>query len=353
MHQRTTRSRALLAVAVAALLAPTAQAADKTMTIATWGGAYQESQKKAYFIPFAAKDGVKILTDEWSGETAKLKGMVEADHVTWDVVDVEPTHALQGCDEGWLEKIDYAKLGGKDKFVPGSALDCAVGNVAFAYVMAYDAKKFPNGGPVTAADFWDVKKFPGARSMYKGPKSTLELALVADGVPVKDVYTVLATPEGVERAFKKLDAIKPNVKVWWAAGAQPPQLLSDGEVALTTSYNGRIYDAVTKDKKDFKISWDAALLEFDMWAIPKGAPHKDLAESFVTFAAQAGPNAEQTRYIPYGPARIDAAAKVEASMLPNLPTAPEHAGSSFAVDDRFWADHNEELTQRFNEWLAK
>lgn len=339
----------------AALLAATsgvASAAD-SLTIASWGGAYQESQAKAYFEPFKKESGANIITDEWSGETAKLKGMVETGTTSWDVVDVEPGHALQGCDEGWLEPIDYDSLGGKDKFLPGAALECAIGNVAFAYIFAYDVSKFPNGGPATVADIWDVKNFPGARSLRKSPKSTLELALIADGVSPADVYKVLDTKEGVDRAFKKLDEIKPNVKVWWGAGAQPPQLLADGEVAITTAYNGRIYDAVKSSGKNFKIVWDGAALDWDMWAIPKGTSKLELAKKFVAFASKPENLAEQTKYIPYGPSSLEASKFVDASVLPNLPTAPENSKTSFSISAQFWADHDEELTARFNIWLAQ
>ncbi|EKJ94900.1 ABC transporter substrate-binding protein [Bradyrhizobium lupini HPC(L)] len=341
----------LALVAVASAASPVL--AEDTLTIASWGGAYQDSQNKAYFEPFAKASGTKIVSDEWSGETAKLKGMVETGTTNWDVVDVEPGHALQGCDEGWLEKIDYDSLGGKDKFLPGSALDCAIGNVAFAYVLAYDKAKFPNGGPKTVADIWDVKKFPGARSLRKSPKSTLELALLADGVAPADIYKVLETSEGVDRAFKKLDEIKPNVKVWWGAGAQPPQLLADGEVTMTTAYNGRIYDAIKNSGKDFQIVWDGAALDWDMWAIPKGTPRMELAKKFVAFASKPENLATQTKYIPYGPSAIDAAKFVDPAVLPNLPTAPENSKTSFSISAQFWADHDEELTERFNNWLVK
>jgi putative spermidine/putrescine transport system substrate-binding protein len=346
---------------LAALLSATAcffansspAAAQQSLTIATWGGAYQESQAKAYFEPFEKAAGAKVRTDEWSGETAKLKGMVDTKNVTWDVVDLEPGHALQGCEEGWLEKIDYNALGGRDKFLKSAALDCAVGNVAFAYIIAYDASKFPNGGPTTVADLWDIKKFPGARSLRKSPKSTLELALLADGVPAADIYKVLSTKAGVDRAFKKLDEIKPYVKVWWAAGAQPPQLLADGEVAITTAYNGRIYDAVKSSGKNFKIVWDGAALDWDMWAIPKGGQNPGLAKNFITFAMQPENLANQTKYIPYGPSRPDASKFVDASVLPNLPTAPENSKNSFSILAQFWGDHDEELTARFNNWLSR
>jgi putative spermidine/putrescine transport system substrate-binding protein len=101
------------------------------------------------------------------------------------------------------------------------------------------------------ADFFNTKKFPGKRGMRKTPKANLEMALIADGVANKDVYEMLATDAGVDRAFAKLDTIKDHV-VWWEAGAQPPQLLADGEVAMTTAYNGRIFNAIAEENKPLK-----------------------------------------------------------------------------------------------------
>lgn len=346
-------ARVCAAVLPAALAAVPAARAQEALNVATWGGAYQASQEKAYFEPFAKETGVKVLVDEWSGETAKLKGMVDANRVIWDVVDLEPGHALQGCEEGWLEEIDYAPLGGRDKFIEGAALDCAVGTIVFAYILAYDRAKFPDGGPTKIVDLWDVERFPGPRSLRKSPKSTMEMALMADGVPAAEVYDVLSTPEGVDRAFKKLDEIKPHVKVWWTAGAQPPQLLADGEVVMTTAYNGRIYDAVKSSGKDFEIVWDGATLDFDLWAIPKGTAKGDLARKFIAFASRPEIMAEQTKHIPYGPALIEATKMVEADVLPHLPTAPENSKNSLPMSAQFWADNDEELTERFNRWLAQ
>lgn len=343
---------AALAVMATSMLSQAAIAGD-TITITGYGGAAQESQRKAYFEPFSKTEGVKILEEEWSGETAKLRGMVETGNVTWDVVNVETGHAVQGCAEGWLEKIDYSSLGGKESFQPGAALDCGVGITAYGTVIAYDASKFPNGGPQALADFWDVKKFPGPRSLRRTPWSTLEMALLADGVKREEIYSVLKTPEGVDRAFKKLDEIKPYVKVWWTAGAQPPQLLADGEVTMTTAYNGRIFNAVKEGKKDFRIVWDGAALDWDIWVIPKGAKHLDLAKKFLEFALRPENQAEQTKYISYGPSRIAAAKLVDPAMLKNLPTAQENMKTAFSVDPEFWADHAEELTERFNNWLAQ
>jgi putative spermidine/putrescine transport system substrate-binding protein len=342
----------ILAAAVTAL--PVARAAaEDTLTVVSWGGAYQESQRKAFMQPFSKKYDVKVLEDEWNGEVAKLKGMVETKAVSIDVIDVEASQALQGCDEGWLEKIDYSTVGGKDKYVEGSTMECGIGTIVFGTIYAYNADKFPNGGPQTAADFWDTKKFPGPRALRKAPKTTLEFALIADGVPATDVYKVLGTKEGVDRAFKKLDALKPDVKVWWTAGAQPPQLMADGEVVMSTAWNGRIQTAIDDLHKNFKIVWDGQGQDFDLWAIPKGSPHLAEAKKFIAFTETPDVLAEQTKYISYGPVRTDAVAKVDPAILPKLPTAPQNSKNAYAVSAQFWADHDEELTERFNKWLAQ
>lgn len=327
--------------------------AQDTLTVTSWGGAYTKSQEQAYFAPFTKESGVKILQDEWDGSTAKLKGMVETGQVTWDIVDIETGHALQGCNEGWLEQIDYSKLGGKEAFIDGAAMDCGVATIVFGTIYAYDTTKFPNGGPTTMADLFDTKKFPGPRALRKSPKTTLEFALIADGVAPAEVYKVLGTPAGVDRAFKKLDTIKKDVKVWWSAGAQPPQLLADGEVVMTTAWNGRIYDAVKNSGKPFKIVWDGQGMDFNLWAEPKGSKKKQLADKFVAFTMNPNVMAEQSKYISYGPTLKAAIAKVPANILADLPTAPQNTKTAFVVSGEFWADHDEELTERFNKWLAQ
>ncbi|MGO6902443.1 extracellular solute-binding protein, partial [Rhizobium ruizarguesonis] len=171
------RLNCMLLSSVMTLAIAGAAFAGDTLTVTSWGGAYTKSQEEAFFKPFAKETGTKILQDEWDGSTAKLKGMVETGQVTWDVVDVEPSHALQGCDEGWLETIDYSKLGGKDAFIDGAAMDCAVATIVFGTIYAYDAAKFPNGGPTTMADLFDTAKFPGPRALRKSPNNTLEISL--------------------------------------------------------------------------------------------------------------------------------------------------------------------------------
>jgi putative spermidine/putrescine transport system substrate-binding protein len=344
---------ALLAgVSATAISVPKQASAEDTLTVISWGGAYQESQRKAYIEPYGKETGTKITEGEYNGEIAKIRAMVESKSVTWDVVDIDTQTALAACAEGILETLDWAKLGlDRSKFIGGDIVDCAVPTILYSTVIAYDTTKL-NPGPTSINDLFDLKKFPGKRALQKNPFVNLEWALIADGVPMSDIYKELNTPEGVDRAFKKLDTIKDQV-VWWESGAQPPQLLADGQVVIASDWNGRFFDAVKKDKKPFKIVWDAQAPDYDWWSIPKGTPNLDAAYKFIGWASQAGPQADQTNYISYGPANKDATAKISAEVLKDLPTAPANMSNVLVQDQQFWADNGEQLRERFNAWLSK
>jgi len=338
------------ASAVLAIAAIEVQAADQ-LTIVSWGGAYSESQRKAYYEPFSKEFGVQIGEEEYNGEIAKIRAMVEANQVTWDVVDVDTQTVLQGCDEGIFETLDYGRIAPKEKFVPVAAQECGVGTIVYSTIIAYDTER-TNPGPTSINDLFDLQKFPGKRALQKNPFVNLEWALVADGVPRDQVYEVLRTPEGVDRAFAKLDTIKSQV-VWWEAGAQPPQLLADGEVVITSAWNGRIFNANRNEGKHFQIIWDHQVPDFDFWAIPKGTPRLDLAYKFVAYASSPEVMANQSKFISYGPTHVDAIPHIAPDVLKDLPTAPDNMATAIALDPQFWADNGEELRARFNNWLAQ
>nr|WP_240538185.1 extracellular solute-binding protein [Bradyrhizobium yuanmingense] len=293
-----------------------------------------------------------MTEDEYDYSVAKILAMVESKTVTWDVIDIAQADAMKLCDASILETIDWNKLGlHRSKVVGSDNFDCRVPSQISATVIAYDEDKLANG-PKTIADLFDMQRFPGKRGLLKSPYANLDWALIADGVATKDVYKVLNTSEGLDRAFKKLDTIKKEV-IWWTAGAQPPQLLADGQVIMTAAYNGRIFDAVKNSGKHFEIMWDAAVVTFNAWAIPKGDPRQDDAYKFIIFAASPQAQADLTRYIPYGPTNKHARALVDPAILTQLPTETDHDRVAVKVDSNFWADKGSELRQRFTNWLAK
>lgn len=340
----------------------TAKAAE--VTVMSWGGSYATSQVEAYHKPFTAATGITVTSVDASNPATPIKAQVEAGNVTIDVADVEYSDAISLCDEGLLVEIDPAILPAApdgtpamDDFIEGAITDCAVANIVWSTVYAYNTENV-DGTPTTMADFFDLEKFPGKRGLRKAAKANLEMALIADGVPAADVYEMLETDEGVDRAFAKLDTIKDDV-VWWEAGAQPPQLLADGEVVMSTAYNGRIFNAAVGENQPLEVVWDGQIMDFDLFVIPKGAPNMQEALDFVAFSTSTKPLADQASWISYGPARKSSGSLVglysdgKTEMAPHMPTAEANLENALVNDFEFWADRNTELSERFNAWLAQ
>ncbi|MHB9798995.1 ABC transporter substrate-binding protein [Pseudomonas sp. MT3] len=321
------------------------------LTVVSHGGANKAAQVKAFYEPYSQQHGSKIVAGEFNGEMAKVKVMVDTGSVSWDVVEMEMPELTRACDEGLLEEIgDLPAIAqSATGLLEGAVQPCGVGFFVWSTVLAYNADKLQTA-PSGWADFWDVKKFPGKRGLRKGAMYTLEFALMADGVAPKDVYKVLATQEGQDRAFRKLDQIKPNIQ-WWEAGAQPPQYLASGDVVMSSVYNGRI--AAVQDESNLRIVWNGGIYDMDAFAIPRGAKHRDEGLKFISFVLQTEQQKAYAEQIAYGPVNTQAVQLVDPQRRKNMPTDAANLENQVAMNAGFWADHGEQLEQRFNAWAAK
>lgn len=342
--------RAAIGLSILAGANTSALADSSSLTVISFGGATKVAQTAAYFKPFEQSGAAKVIAGEYNGELSRVKAMVDVGQVTWDVVEVESPELQRGCEEGLFERLDPDILGDTANFIPGTVSECGVASYVWSMVLAYNGDKLKTA-PKSWQDFWDLKQFPGKRGLRKGAKYTLEAALLADGVSREELYKVLATPEGVNRAFKKLDEIKPSIQ-WWEAGAQPPQWLLAGDVAMSAAYNGRV-GVAQKEGANLAIVWNGSLYDPDHWAIVSGSPNKAVAEQFIKFASQADTQKVFSSQIPYGPVHKQALAELPAEVQAQLPTAEANMAGAQLVNAEFWIDHGEELEERFNAWAAR
>lgn len=339
----------LLAAAVAAGLpipAALAQAIPelkgKRITYASWGGAYQESQKKAYCDPFASLHGVTIDQDG-PPNAAKFRLMVKSGQITWDVCDIGGSLMAAGVKEGLFEKLDFSKID-RSGVDPRYVNDYGVGNLVFSFNLAYNTEAFKGKEPPkTWADMWDLKKFPGKRLLTAAPTSTLEAVLLADGVPADKLY-----PLDVDRALKKLDLIKDHV-LWWESHSQSQQLLGSGAASFGFINNGRIYDSVEKGAP-LAILWDKALLNVDYIVIPKGSTNNAAAHALIDFIARPDTQAALANILPFSPTCPSAFAKIDEKMAPWLATNPKYADTAVLVNNDYWRDNLAKVTQRWDQW---
>jgi putative spermidine/putrescine transport system substrate-binding protein len=336
---------------VAMVVGGTHTVVARDLTVVSWGGNYQDAQRQIYFQPFSKILGKPVLEENWDGGIGVVTAKVKAGNPNWDAVQVEAEELALGCADGLYEKIDWSKLGGKAAFLPAAVNDCGVGAIVWSTALSYDADKLKTA-PTSWADFWDTKKFPGKRGLRKGPKYALEFALLADGVPADKLYDTLKTPAGVDRAFKKLDELKPNL-LWFESGAQPLQWLSSGEVVMTAAYNGRISGINKAENRHFKVVWPGSIYAVDSWVVLKGAENKQAAMDFIAFASKPENQVKLPPFVAYGLPNKEAAKDVPADLQVDLPTAPANLANAVPLDVDFWVDNSEALTKRFNAWLAQ
>ena len=326
-------------------------APSRELTVVGWGGSSQRAHRDAYWTSFVAETGIQVREDVWHGGVGVLRAKVQTGATDWDVVQVEAEELLLGCEEGMFEPIDWEVLGGRDAYVDVSVHDCGVGAMVWSQLFGYDAQRMPNG-PRNWADFWDVKRFPGRRGLRKTPKYTLEFALMADGVEPADVYAMLRTPEGVDRAFRKLDEIKPHT-VWWSSISQVPDLLASGEVAMSMTSPGRLLVANRDEGRNFAVVWDGNIYSVDYWAILKSSRHKAQAMQFIKYMKDAGNEQRLAHFIPTGLSNRAAIAALEPALKRDTPSNPDNLAHALELDAQFWVEHSEALTRRFNAWAAR
>ena len=341
-----------------------------SMTVVSWGGAYQKSQQRAYSEPYAAKhDGLTVIWDESSAEAvAKLRAMNEAGNVTWDLVDAVAADAIRLCDEGLAMEINHDEM-----LAPGDdgstatedfgdllVSDCFIPQIVYSTTFGYRTDLVGNTPPENVCAIFDLETYPGKRSLEKRPVNNMEWALLCDGVEKDNLYDVLATEEGQNQALAKLDTIKDNV-VWWSAGADTPQLLADGEVVIGSTYNGRLFSVIEEQGQPVSMLWDAQVFDLDCWIIPTGLPEDRRARvvDFLRFATDTQRLADQAKFISYGPARASSApligkhADLGIEMAPHMPTDPANAKNTILFNYEFWADYRDDIDAKFQAWLAR
>lgn len=331
-----------LAFASPALRNASAQA--KTVYVNSYGGVWETSWKKAFFDPFTAQTGIQIKTVP-GVLFAKVKGEALSGNYEFDLVNLGDSEYAQATHEGLLEQVDK-EAARAAQLPPSMVRGFGIVSYSLGTNIVYRKDKFPNGGPQSWADFWDVKKFPGARCMYDRSFSCLAFALLADGVPKEKLY-----PMDIDRAFRKMDQLKPHIKVWWRDGAQSQQLIRDGEVDMIAMWNARATDLI-EDKVPLELVWNEAELYWSNLIMPKGDPNAKAAWQFAGFVAQAKPQADFAMLLPYGPANPQARALVPEARLKLTPAWPDNEKVMFQHDAAWLGPRLGDIRNRWTQWMT-
>ena len=311
------------------------------------GGAMQNAMRKAFYDEFEKRYGIKVVNTS-PVDMGKLRAMVGSGNVEWTVTEIGGQDAIRAEQSGLLEPLDLKIINLKEfpehvrdrKFVFPKGV--------YSTVMGYRSDVFKEGArPKSMADFWDVAKFPGPRTMQNSPVDNLEFALIADGVPKDKLY-----PLDVDRAFKKLDQIKKHVAVWWSTGAQSAQVLIDKEAVLGTAWNGRYFGAI-KNGAPILIEWTHGAIKESAFGIPKGAKDVYWGQKFLALAAEAKPQGMYADIIGYPGLNLEASKFTSPEMVPYLPTADQNLPGQFWTNLAWWNENGKAMEERWQRWMLQ
>ncbi len=313
----------------------------RRVVFASWGGAYQDAEKAGYCDPFVRATGATVLQDG-PVDYAKLRTMVDGGNPTWDVVDVQDFFASTAGQEGILEKIDTTVVD-VTRVDPKFVDPYGVGNMVFSFNIGYSTTTFANRAPRTWADYFDLKTFPGPRSVRDMAQPMLEAALLGDGVDPNALY-----PLDVDRAFRKLDTIKGD-SIFWSTNSQSQQQLVDGSAVMGMINNGRAYDVIKKGAK-LAISWEQNLQAGDYLVVPKGSKNRDAAMVLINEMTLPENQAKVANLMAYSPTNLSAFKFIDADVQQWMSTSPQNNSKGIMVNKAYWRDNLERLTERWNSW---
>jgi putative spermidine/putrescine transport system substrate-binding protein len=340
---------ATAAGAMAAGLPRLALAQDRPFTFTSWGGAHSEAEKAAFIDPFAAGKGIQAINTSPT-ETAKIKAMVQANKVEWDLVDVGGRTVWQGAREGFLEPLDMSKIPNATALEKGFVAPNGVATSTGATIFAWSTTAFPDGGPQSWADFWDVKRFPGPRGLYKYFYYNYEAALLAAGVKRAEVFPY--TKEKADMAIGKIRELKPNITVWWGAGAQPPQLLSSGELALSSAWSGRVL-AATAEGAPIGYTYKDGIAWANWWVIPKGSPKIELAHEAINFALATENQKKLLTLKTYGPVLAAATEGADDATKKILVMSPDNLKEMLILNEEEAEKYSHDYEEKWNQVMLQ
>ncbi|VIO70073.1 Spermidine/putrescine-binding periplasmic protein [Bradyrhizobium ivorense] len=305
------------------------------VVVYSYGGSFTEGVRRQVYEPFTKATGIKVVDVVADLAEPQVKAMHQAGRIDWDIAYVVAQNYPEMHEAGMFVPIDYS-LWDEESLAGTPArtrLKDAVAIYGVGMVLAYDQRAYPERGPQSWADFWDVKKFPGPRGLFASEATrNIVSALLAAGVATKDIWPL--TDDKIGQAFDKLSGLKPHITKWWAAGGEPIQLLINREYAMSNVYDGRALAAI-RQGAPIKLVWNGGYLRYNYATILKGGPNTANAQKLFAFLNRAriaagwtqgtgypGPNTNQLDYLP-------------AELIPLLNINPENIGKC-VIEDTGW-----------------
>ena len=317
----------LLSASPLALGISRAWAGAGKLVFVNWGGDAGSAYDRAYGAPFRQETGIPVRQDESGPTEEAVAAQFEGGQPAWDVVDIDPFSAQALGKRGIMEPIDYSVVD-RSRMRPGFGWEFAASSYFYSYIIAYDATKFGDAVPRGMADFFDVEKFPGKRSLYQWGSGMWEAALLADGVEPRNLY-----PLDLDRAHRKIAAFKQHVLAYWGSGNESQSLLLSGEVSMALIWSTRA-GLVEKDSGgSISFIWDQGLIAPGAMGVIKGNPGgREAAMAFIASAQDPQKQVVMFEMLGQGPANPAADGMLTAEQARLNPVDPANMAMQIPLD---------------------
>jgi len=343
-RRRFLSALAILGVVPVGLELRPVHAATNEIVVVNWGGDALKTYGEAWVDPFNKVSKVPAVLEGAGPSSGRIKAMVESGAVVWDVCDRNVAASIDLGRQDLLEKVDWSIVD-KDKVRERDRSDWGVGNYLYSFVLTWDTEALPEQ-PKNWADFWNVKDFPGMRTLRNDIEGMLEAALMADGVSPEDVY-----PIDVERAFEKIKEIKEHT-IFWTNGAQSQELFRDRAVTMGNLWSTRSLMLRAESEGKIQFDYNQGILFAGAWIVPKGNPAGKLAWEFVAFTQDPETQVELFKLSGNGPVNPDAAKLIPEAMQADDPGSPENLAKQIAIDAMWYADHYRDVLNEYTDLIT-
>ncbi|HEX9448173.1 MAG TPA: extracellular solute-binding protein [Dongiaceae bacterium] len=324
-----------------------AQAAEADeLTFAVWGNNDIAHLTQAFGKPFKRDTNIDVVFDGTGPTEGKIKSMVDSGHVDWDICDTDGYSCLRLGQSGALSAIDYSVID-RTQIMSPFTFDYGVGGYTYSFVLAYNAAVYKDNPPQSWADFWNLKKFPGKRGLWKWMVGGFEAAAMAHGAKPGAVY-----PLDVAECVTRISQLKPHL-VSWESGSDVKQMLTDKVVTMACIWHTRAAQLAVETKGGIAWSFDQGILCPGVWVVPKNNPAGNTVFKFLASMQEPARQIALSSLRGVGPANPRATAAMPASLHPTDPTQPDALAQQVIVDSAWWAANYDKAMTKYMQMLTQ
>lgn len=315
-----------------------------TLTVTSWGGVWTQDEQKYLFTPFTKDTGIKVKVVV-NGSDPAIPSILQEQQNNVSIDLSESLNPVVLINKKYAQTFPaWLTSAFKKDLRPGTYASNYVDIGNTASVIACNPAVMKKC-PLTPAQFFDVKDYPGPRAVVNDPTEALPMAMEALGTPTNKIF-----PLDMTKAINELRTIKSDVSVWPSSGSQQQQVLADKQVGAEIMWNGRAFVVKQQNIHNLIISWKGALLpEPNGFLVLKGAPNAAAAFEYFYWLAQHPKNqAEWTQALTYPMPGKGLDKYLPASTLAGLPI-----NQKTTMTNNFWfAAHETQMEKAWQSFLG-